>query len=148
MNNNQKNSWLPWIIIPLGGLLVLALSYVGYFAVFMFIETMFFANDPQAIPAGIIRNSYAAALLAIYLLLLRTKLSDLILAILLVGPLAMLIISVILRFYETLAVAVALSAAIALICLYLIYRAKKPWFYYYAVAVSVIAALAYAWPRP
>ena len=146
-NNNNHSTLLSSVLIPIGGLLVLALCYIGYFAVYMFIESVFFTNNPTSVPAGIIRNSYTIALIAVYMILLRTKLSDRFKAIILIGPMTMLIIAMILALYLTPVLAVISTMAIAACCFFLLYKYKKPWIYYYATGISVVAAIFYAWPR-
>jgi len=87
-------------------------------------------------------------LLVLYLALLRTKISDLLKATILVGPIAMIVTTAILALYETpsLAIIVAIIAIVA-VCIFLLYRYTKLWIYYYAVAVAVLAAIALAWPE-
>lgn len=147
VENPSRFKLLPLVIIPVLGLLVLALCYAGYFAVYMFIESLFYPNNPTSVPAGIIRNSYTALLIAVYFLLHRTKIRDLAKAIILFGPLTMLIIALILALYKTLLLAALSALVVTTCCIYLLYRYKKPWFYYYAAALSVVAAIFYAWPR-
>jgi hypothetical protein len=138
---------LPLVLITVGGLLTLAICYLLYFGVYTLVETVFYPNKPTAVPAGIIRTSYCVALLALYLVLLRTKLSDLFKATIFIGPMTMLVITAILVFYETKAFAAAAIVAIALSCMFLLYRVNKPWIYYYAAAASVLVAIIYAWPQ-
>lgn len=138
---------LPLVIISVGGILTLAICYLSYFGVYTLIEAIFYPNNPTAVPAGIIRTSYTVALLMLYLLLLRTKMSDLFKATVFIGPMTMLIITAILAFYETQALAVAAIVAIALFCIFLLYRYKKAWIYYFAAAVSILVAIVYAWPQ-
>jgi len=138
---------LPLVIITVGGLLTLAICYLLYFGVYSLVETVFYPNKPTAVPAGIIRTSYTVALLALYLVLLRKKLSDLFKATIFIGPMTMLVITTILVFYETKALAAAAIVAIALFCFFLLYKFKKPWIYYYAAAASVLVAAIYAWPQ-
>lgn len=145
--NHYSSVLLPSIIILACGLLVLALCYACYFAVYMFVESVFFSNDPTSVPAGIIRNSYAIVLLIIYLILLRTKIPDLSKAIILIGPMTMLIIAVNLVLYLKPVLAIISIVAITSCCIFLLYRYKKSWFYYYAATLSVLAAIFYAWPR-
>ena len=147
VENPSRSKLLPLVIIPVLGLFVLALCYAGYFAVYMFIESLFYSNNPTSVPAGIIRNSYTAFLIAVYFLLLRTKIRDLAKAIILFGPLTMLIIALILALYKTPLLAALSALVVTACCIYLLYRYKKPWFYYYAAALSVVAAIFYAWPR-
>ncbi len=137
---------LPLILLPCGGLLALGICYLLYFGVYMLVETQFFPNDPTAVPAGIIRNSYAVALLILYLPLLRARIPDLIKATLLIGPLTTLIIAAVLACYKIPILAISVTAAIAAGCGFLVYRGKKPWFYYYAIGLTVLAGIAYAWP--
>lgn len=145
--DSSRSRLMPFVIIPVCGLLVLAICYAGYFAVYMFIESVFFSNNPTSVPAGIIRNSYTILLLAFYFLLLRTRIKDLIKALILIGPLTMLVIAANLALYLNSVLAVTSTMAIAIFCSYLLYRYKKPWFYYYAAALSVVAAIFYSWPR-
>ena len=83
---SSRSVLLPLIIVPVGGLLTLGICYVLYFALYMLVETQFFAANPAMVPAGIIRNSYAAAVLVLCLVLLRTRMPDLLKAIVFVGP--------------------------------------------------------------
>ena len=147
VENPSGSKLLPLVIIPVLGLFVLVLCYAGYFAVYMLIESQFYPNNPTSVPAGIIRNSYTALLIAVYFLLLRTKIRDLAKAIILLGPLTMLIIALILALYKTLLLAALSALVVTTCCIYLLYRYKKPWFYYYAAALSLVAAIFYAWPR-
>lgn len=145
--NTLKSILAPLILIPLGGLLILAACYLLYGVIYNLVETVFFPNDPQLVPAGIIRNSYSAALIALILALMRTKLSDLLKSIILIGPLTTLIIAAILAFYMQPALAIGATALIAGVCVYLLHRYQKPWLYYYATAITVLAGIFYAWPR-
>lgn len=138
---------VPLILIPLGGLLILGLCYLLYGVIYNLVETAFFPNDPLLVPAGIIRNSYSVALIALFLALMRTKLSELLKSIILIGPLTTLIIAAILAFYDQPARAIAVTLIIAAACIFLLYKYKKPWIYYYATAITVLAGIAYAWPR-
>ena len=142
-----KSILLPLVIVPAGGLLILAAGYLLYFGVVMLVESAFYADDPTAVPMDVIRQAFAAFSLVLYVPLLRVKAPDLLKAAVLVGPLTMLIITMILRFYQNLALAGFITAAIAGLCLFLLYQFKKPWFYFYAVGVSALAGIFYAWPR-
>ena len=91
---------LPLVIIPVGGLVILGICYLLYAVVYNLVESLFFSNDPTSVPAGIIRQSYAVALVILYLVFLRTKVSDLPKATILTGPMATIIIAAILAFYQ------------------------------------------------
>ncbi len=144
---NIRSVLLPLAVIPVGGLVLLAISYLGYFAAYMLVESVFFSNDPTSVPAEAIRIFFALVLLVLYLALLRTKASELSKATVIVGPLTMIIIAAVLGLYLKPALALAAAVAIACCCIFLLYRYKKPWMYYYAAAISFVVAITYAWPR-
>ena len=144
---SSRSIILPLIAVPFGGLLTLGICYVLYLGLYMFVETQFYAANPMLVPAGIIRNSFTAAIILLYLFILRTRIPDLLKAVLFIGPVAMLLIALTLALYETLVLVIVGIAIVAACCVLLIHHYKKAWFYYYAVAISVAAAIVYAWPR-
>lgn len=135
---------LPLVVIPLGGLLLLGALFMLYYGLTLVMENLV---PRERLSMGAIRNSYAFALLVIYLLLQLARIPELLNATLMIGPVATLIIAFILRFYQLPAAAIAATAVIAAVTLILLYRYKKPWFYYYAAALTVLAGVFYAWPR-
>jgi hypothetical protein len=135
------------IVIPLGGLLMMALTLVVYGILFNLFETLFFPNNSLSFPAGPFRMIFTIAMVLLYLLLLRTQLSEMLKAILLTVPLSAVTITIGNALNERPSVSIpAMLVAIA-ICGLLLYRFKKPWIYYYAGAIASLVALAYAWPR-
>ena len=138
---------LPLVIIPVGGLLTLGICYLLYLFIYNSVEFRFFPTDPTSVPAGAMRRAYALVLLVLYLALLRTKISDLLKATILVGPMGIFVTTAILAFYEKPAFAIAAIVVIVAVCIFLLYRYRKPWIYYYAVAAMVLAAIALAWPE-
>lgn len=138
---------IPLFVIPIGGLLVLGICYLLYFGVYQLVETLFFLNNPTSVPAGTIRNSYAVVLCIVYWALSRTKLPELLKATIFIGPTTTILIAAILAFYENLTLIIAAIVVITALCIFLLHKLKKPWIYYYATAVTVVAAIAYAWPK-
>jgi len=138
---------LPVLIITAGGLLALGICYLLFLLIYNAVESSFFAANPTALPAFLIRRIYALALLVLYLVVSRAKISDLLKSTILVGPLGFLTTTAILSFYEKPACAAAVTVLIAAVSVFLVYRGKKPWFYYYAISITVIASVALAWPR-
>ena len=139
---------VPLIVIPIVGLLLMAVTWLFYALVYNLLETLFFPNDPFSFPADALRRVYAMALVLLYLLLLRTQILDLLKAILLTMPLSTVIITVGHSLYQQPPVSISAMFGTIAICGLLLYRFKKPWIYYYAGAVASLFALAYAWPRP
>lgn len=142
-----RSTLLPLVIIPAGGLLALGSCYLLYLFIYNTVEARFFPTNPTAVPADAMRRVYALALLVLYGAVLRAKISDLLKATLLVGPLGIVVTTAILAFYQKPAAAVAAVGLILAACVTLLYRLRKPWFYYYALATTVLAAIALAWPR-
>jgi hypothetical protein len=126
----------------------MAFTLIVYALLYNLLESMFYPNDPFSFPAGALRSIFAVTLVLLYLLLLRTRLSDLLKAILLSGPLAAVVITVGHALYEYPAVSIPAMFVTIVLCGLLLYRFKKPWLYYYAGAIASLVALAYAWPRP
>lgn len=147
MNNRVRSIWIALALIPPGGLVMLALSFLLYGLVYNLLESIFTPNDPLSFPAGLVRNGFAVVLVLLYLVVTRTKAPDLLKAILLTGPVAALIVAVILHFYEEPAVFIPLMLAIPIACAALLYRARKPFPYYYALGLAALGAILYAWPR-
>ena len=146
--NEVRSLWLPLLVIPIGGLIMIAFILALYLGLYTLLESLFFPNDPQAFPAGALRVGSTIALVGLCLVLLRTKLPDLLKAIILTGPLAALITTTGHSLYQQPVVSVAAMFGVVAICGILLYRFKKPWIYYYAGAIASLAGLIYAWPRP
>jgi hypothetical protein len=138
---------LPLVIIPVGGLLVLGACYLFYLFIYNFVEFRFFPTNPTSVPAGIMRRAYALVLLVLYLALFRAKISDIIKSTILVGPMSIFVTTTILAFYEKPVGAIAATVVIVAVSTFLLYRYKKPWIYYYAIAITVPASIALAWPE-
>ncbi len=147
-NGRFRSTFLPLLVITAGGLLALAICYLLFLLINNLGDSLFFSTNPQSAPVFIIRRVYAGVLLVLYLVLFRTKLSDLVKAAILVGPLGFLTTTAILTFYQTPVWAAAVIAVITVFSVFLLYIKKKPWFYYYAVAITILASVLLAWPRP
>lgn len=145
---NKKSPLIPLVLIPIGAIMVFALVYGGYYLIFMLLERfMFHQNGRGPLTPMMLRISYAILLTALAFLVQRSRASDLVKAIVLTAPLTMLIITVLLMFYQTIPVALALILGIAVITLLVLVRLHKPWFYYYAAGLAVAAGFFYGWPR-
>lgn len=139
---------LPALVIPIGGLIMIALTLAIYLGLYLLLESLFYANNPQKFPAGILRIGCSIALVGLYLVVVRTKLPDLLKAIFLTGPLAASIITTGHGLYSRPVVSIISMLVVAAIYGILLYLYKKPWIYYYAVIVAAAVGMVYAWPRP
>lgn len=126
------------IIIALGGHLMLGFAYFGYLLVYLTIESLFFANNPQLMDTGLVRRGFSLFIFIVYLALEWTKLPKLIKAIIMVGPYAMALITIILQFYENMMTAMMLVAVFVGLSFMVFYKTKQPWFYYYAALFALL----------
>lgn len=137
----------PLLFVTVGGIVTLGLCYALYYGVFMLAESTLYRDNPMSVNAGAIRNSYAIILMVIYLVSLRWKYNETLKATIGVGPMALVLIALTLALYQQPAIA-AISIIVVAACYVLVaYRNKKSWVYYYAIGLSVAAAVFYAWPR-
>lgn len=141
-----RSTLLPLLVILGGGLLALGICYLIFLLINNLGESLFFSTTPTAMPVFIVRRVYAMLLMILYLVLFRTKISDLLKATILVGPLGFLTTTAILTLYQRPAWAIAITVFIAAVSAFLVYRFKKSWFYYYAIAITVVVSVALAWP--
>lgn len=150
---NRRKNWLrsyglPLLAIPVGGLMMIALTIALYMGLYLLLESWLFANNPQDFPADSLRKWSTVLLIGLYLVVARTKLPDILKAIFLTGPLAASIITTGHGLYSRPVVSIISMLVVAAFYGILLYLYKKPWFYYYAAALAVIAGMVYAWPRP
>lgn len=142
-----RSTLLPLLVVTTGGILALGICYLLFLLINNLGESMFFSTNIQSAPVFIIRRVFAVVLLVLYIALLRTKVSELVKATILVGPLGFLTTTAILTFYQKPAWAIVVTVVIAAISAFLVNKSKKPWFYYYAIAITVLVSIALAWPR-
>lgn len=144
---NRKKVWTRIIFIPVAGLILLGMCFMLYYGIYMFIESNFYSTNMGGMPAEAIRLSLAAVLILLYIIILRTKAPELVKAISLIPPLSLLVIAVTMGFYQSPLRMIIGIVVITGLCTLWIYKSKKPWIYYYAETVAVIAAIYYAWPE-
>ena len=85
-----RSTLLPLVIITAGGILALGICYLLFLLINNLGESMFFSTNIQSAPVFTIRRVFAVVLLVLYIALLRTKVSELVKATILVGPLGFL----------------------------------------------------------
>lgn len=138
---------IPVLVVLVGGTFFVALSWLAYYGIYMSVETLFYSADPTQTPTDSIRNASALALVIVYLAFTRLKSPELVKATVLVAPMTVILITIVLALYSKPIYAIPLFLAIVGGCVFVLYRSKKAWFFYYAVAISIVLSLLYAWPR-
>ena len=123
------------------------ICYLFYLLLYNFVEIQFFRTNPTSVPADFIRRAYALILIVLYLALFRTKISDIIKASILAGPMGIFFTTLILTFHEKPFWAIATTFVFVAFSAFLLKKYKKPWIYYYAIAITVLVSIALAWPE-
>jgi hypothetical protein len=141
------SKWIPIMVIPLGGILMLGLVFLSYLALNMVVENWVYGGNPQLVRVDLLRRGFALLVMLLYFTLEWTKWLDWIKATILIGPFTMVLVTIVLQYTQNSMMAVLGVSLLVIISILIIRRIKRPWFYYYAIGWSVLAALVYAWPR-
>jgi hypothetical protein len=147
MKKNYRNPIWILIILGLGGLAIIALTWLFYLGVYLTIETLFYAENPLEVPVSQIRLGTAIVLSMAGYLVMRSKMTALFKALLIMSPISIVLVTLIFRIYTNpialwITVIGYTGALIAGIRL-----AKLPWYFYVSVVFSVLVSTIYAWPR-
>lgn len=107
-------------------------------------------HDPDAggVPVAALRWGLAVMLVGGYALVVRTRLPDLLKAILLAAPVGVLIASLLVTFFDRPPLGFGGAVLVAIVTGVLLRVLGKPWAYYLAAAEAVALAVFYGWPRP
>ncbi|MHB8963106.1 MAG: hypothetical protein ACYC5K_08130 [Saccharofermentanales bacterium] len=131
------------IKITLAGLVLMGLAYGLYVLFHFIIQRSVFAAAAIIIPTVYTRLVFALIMVLSYWFVSRSKMKDLIKAIAATVPTGSLILAAGIGLYQWPAAAWAAKLLVlALIVLYL-YKSKKQWIYFYAVALAALLALIY-----
>lgn len=129
------------------GIILVGLSWILYVGLYLSIESLWFKDNPQRFPADKLRLYSSLCLFILYVVSLKYLKKPLLRAILLIPATCMMLITVILRYYDRLTIGIPVFIFLLLIECYLLYRYKQPWTMYYAGLYAAFIALLYAWPR-
>ncbi len=142
-----KTYFIPTILIVLGGLLLVAIAWLSYLGIYLFVEEVIYHGDYASVSAGTIRNLSTVGLCIITFFVMISKAKEVLKAIFLVGAFSTVVISVMLKFYVNPWIAVMIIGIIAILLVIMIFYFKKPWFYYIVIIYSITLGLLYAWPQ-
>ena len=147
MKLELKHKVVPVLILSVGGVLLLGLTFMGYYGVVLLGERFIAGGNPQLFPMDRARFFTMAVIFIVYILVSRFLKSDLLKSLLFISPFTMALVVVILKYYETPFAALAIVALLYLLTLGVFRLKKRNWMYYYAASMSFVIALAYAWSR-
>ena len=130
------------MIVTLASLLTLAIAFMLYFLIFMVFED--FANQDGSYGfVSPLRIGYGIIWLALGLIVYRTTIYDWLKASVLTASLTTFMVGIGVQLYESPIVVGLVLLLVAATSAFLLHKTKQKWYHYYAVAISIIAALFY-----
>lgn len=130
------------LLVTIGSFVISAISFLLYFLIFMLFEKM--ANHDGSFGfVSWVRIGYGIIWIVLCIIIYRTKISDWFKACILAASLTTFVVAIGVKSFETPIIAYLVMFLVAVIGVFLLYKTKKKWYHYYAIVLSVIAALFY-----
>ena len=130
------------MIVTIASLLTLAVAFMLYFMIFMIFESIANQDGSYGFVSSL-RVGYGILWLGLCLIVYRTTLSDWLKASVLTASLTTFMVGIGVQLYESPIVVGLVLLLVASISVFLLHKMKQKWYHYYAVAISIIAALFY-----
>ncbi len=144
--NKVLQIFIKALIILVGGLTLVALFWLIYLGLTLLLESTIYQENPQDLPQDHLRSISTLLASILTLVLLTSKLHEILKSIILLAGVAVFMIALILYLNTNMWLALTLVVLISGIIIWIINRRGKTWIYYFALGVGVIIALIYAWP--
>lgn len=139
---NKKTVMKEGILVTISSLAALAIVFILYFMLFTLFETV--ANqDGSYNYVSWLRVGYGIVCMVLCLIIYRTHISDLLKAGILTGSLTAFMAAAGVQIYKTPVIGGLIIFLASAVCIFLLYKTKKKWYHYYAVVISIFAALFY-----
>ncbi len=148
MTQRKQNKLIPLIAVLVGGFIMTALCYLTYLGIVVLLESTIYASNISLLPMDTVRNGSTLVLVILYLLLYRSKVSDLVKATVLVAPITLVSVAMILHFYQNPVIGVILCLSLTILAVSYFRYTNQSWLYYIGPFFALILATLYAWPRP
>ena len=130
------------LLVTIASLLTLAVAFMLYFLIFMVFESI--ANQDGSYGfVSPLRVGYGIIWLGLCLIAYRTTLSDWLKASVLTASLTTFMVGIGVQLYKSPIVVGLVLLLVASISVFLLHKMKQKWYHYYAVALSILAALFY-----
>lgn len=130
------------LLVTLGSFVASAIAFLLYFLIFRLFQAM--ANHDGSFGfVSWIRVGYGIIWIVFCFIIYRTKIHDWLKASILSASLTAFIVAIGVQSYRTPIIAYLVMFLAAAIGVFLLYKMKKKWYHYYAIALSIIAALFY-----
>lgn len=130
------------IFVTIVSLLTLAVAFMLYFLIFMVFESI--ANQDGSYGfVSQLRVGYGIIWLGLCLLVYRTTIYDWLKASVLTASLTTFMVGIGVQLYESPIIVGLVLFLVAATSVFLLHKMNKKWYHYYAIAISIIAALFY-----
>ena len=129
-------------LVTIASLLILAVAFMLYFLIFMVFESIANQDGSYGFVSSL-RVGYGILWLGLCLIVYRTTLSDWLKASVLTASLTTFMVGIGVQLYKSPIVVGLVLLLVASISVFLLHKMKQKWYHYYAVAISIIAALFY-----
>ena len=130
------------ILVTIASFLTLAVAFMLYFLIFMVFESI--ANQDGSYGfVSQLRVGYGIIWLGLCLLVYRTTVYDWLKASVLTASLTTFMVGIGVQLYESPIVVGLVLFLVAATSVFLLHKMNQKWYHYYAVAISIIAALFY-----
>ena len=130
------------ILVTIASLLILAGAFMLYFLIFMVFES--FANQDGSYGfVSPLRVGYGIIWLGLGWIVYRMRVYDWLKASVLTASLTTFMVGIGVQLYESPIVVGLVLLLVAATSAFLLHKMKQKWYHYYAIAISIIAALFY-----
>ena len=130
------------LLVTIASLLTLAVAFMLYFLIFMVFESIANQDGSYGFVSSL-RVGYGIIWLGLCLIVYRTTLSDWLKASVLTASLTTFMVGIGVQLYKSPIVVGLVLLLVASISVFLLHKMKQKWYHYYAVALSILAALFY-----
>lgn len=130
------------LLVTIASLLILAVAFMLYFLIFMVFESIANQDGSYGFVSSL-RVGYGILWLGLCLIVYRTTLSDWLKASVLTASLTTFMVGIGVQLYKSPIVVGLVLLLVASISVFLLHKMKQKWYHYYAVALSILAALFY-----
>jgi len=130
------------ILVTIASFLALTVAFMVYFLIFMIFETV--ANQDGSYGfVSPVRIGYGIIWLGLCLIAYRTRIYDWLKATILTASLTTFMVGIGVQLYGNPIIVGLVMFLVAATSVFLLHKMKKEWYHYYAVVISIIAALFY-----
>lgn len=138
-----KHKVLPVLILTVGGVLLLGLTFMAYYGVVFLGERFIAGGNPQLFPMDRARFFTMAVIFIVYILVSRFLKSDLLKSLIFIPPFTLALVAILMKYAETPLVGLASTILLTFLALGVFRMKRRNWMYYFTAVLSLISALVY-----